>query len=57
VLFFTVTPGAIQGYTPFYIFLTATVAPRYVDQPALDVRCAEHCLRYCPLGRRATAIK
>jgi hypothetical protein len=29
-LFFIVTPGAIQGYTPFYIFLTATVAMRFL---------------------------
>jgi len=29
-LFFIVTPGAIQGYTPFYIFLTTTVAMRFL---------------------------
>jgi hypothetical protein len=29
-LFFIITPGAIQGYTPFYIFLTATVAMRFL---------------------------
>lgn len=29
-LFFIVTPGAIQGYTPFYIFLLATVAMRFL---------------------------
>lgn len=29
-LFFIVTPGAIQGYTPFYIFLVATVAMRFL---------------------------
>jgi uncharacterized protein len=29
-LFFIVTPGAIQGYTPFYIFLIATVAMRFL---------------------------
>jgi len=29
-LFFIVTPGAIQGYTPFYIFLVATVALRFL---------------------------
>jgi len=29
-LFFIITPGAIQGYTPFYIFLVATVAMRFV---------------------------
>lgn len=29
-LFFIVTPGAIQGYTPFYIFLTATIAMRFL---------------------------
>jgi uncharacterized protein len=29
-LFFIVTPDAIQGYTPFYIFLTATVAMRFL---------------------------
>jgi hypothetical protein len=29
-LFFIVTPGAIQGYTPFYIFLIATVALRFL---------------------------
>jgi len=29
-LFFIVTKGAIQGYTPFHIFLTATVAMRFL---------------------------
>jgi len=29
-LFFIVTPGAIQGYTPFHIFLIATVAMRFL---------------------------
>ena len=29
-LFFIVTPGAIQGYTPFHIFLVATVAMRFL---------------------------
>jgi hypothetical protein len=29
-LFFIITPGAIQGYTPFYIFLTATVSMRFL---------------------------
>ena len=29
-LFFIVTPGAIQGYTPFYIFMLATVAMRFL---------------------------
>jgi hypothetical protein len=29
-LFFIVTRGAIQGYTPFYIFLIATVALRFL---------------------------
>lgn len=29
-LFFIVTPGAIQGYTPFYIFLVATVSMRFL---------------------------
>jgi hypothetical protein len=29
-LFFIVTPGAIQGYTPFYIFLIATVSMRFL---------------------------
>jgi uncharacterized protein len=29
-LFFIVTPGAIQGYTPFHIFLLATVAMRFL---------------------------
>ena len=29
-LFFIITPGAIQGYTPFYIFLVATVAMRFL---------------------------
>jgi uncharacterized protein len=29
-LFFIITPGAIQGYTPFHIFLVATVALRFL---------------------------
>ncbi len=29
-LFFIVTPHAVQGYTPFYIFLVATVAMRFL---------------------------
>ncbi len=29
-LFFIVTPGAIQGYTPFYVFLVATVSMRFL---------------------------
>lgn len=29
-LFFIITPGAIQGYTPFHIFLVATVAMRFL---------------------------
>ncbi len=29
-LFFIVTPGMIQGYTPFYIFLVVTVAMRFL---------------------------
>lgn len=29
-LFFIITPGAIQGYTPFYIFVVATVALRFL---------------------------
>ncbi len=29
-LFFIITPGAIQGYTPFYIFLVETVAMRFL---------------------------
>ena len=29
-LFFIVAPGAIQGYTPFHIFLVATVAMRFL---------------------------
>jgi len=29
-LFFIVTPGAIQGYTPFHIFLIATVSMRFL---------------------------
>lgn len=29
-LFFIVAPGMIQGYTPFYIFLVATVALRFL---------------------------
>lgn len=29
-LFFIVTPGAIQGYTPFNVFLVATVAMRFL---------------------------
>jgi hypothetical protein len=29
-LFFIITPGAIQGYTPFYIFLLVTVAMRFL---------------------------
>ena len=29
-LFFIIAPGAIQGYTPFYIFLLVTVAMRFL---------------------------
>ena len=29
-LFFIITKGAIQGYTPFHIFLVATVALRFL---------------------------
>jgi len=29
-LFFIVTPGMIQGYTPFYLFVIATVAMRFL---------------------------
>jgi hypothetical protein len=29
-LFFIITPGAIQGYTPFHIFLIVTVAMRFL---------------------------
>jgi hypothetical protein len=29
-LFFIVTPGAIQGYTPFYVFLVTTVSMRFL---------------------------
>lgn len=29
-LFFIVTPGAAQGYTPFYIFLISTIAMRFL---------------------------
>jgi hypothetical protein len=29
-LFFIIAPGAIQGYTPFHIFLVATVAMRFL---------------------------